>query len=112
MPMRTAFAVLLCMLSSSVISAQEFPRAEVLGGYSYLHIDTQGITGPKLDALCNEIDPGFCRAGTFGIHPGFNGWNASAQVNVNRWFGAKADFSDYYGTPLTAGPAIQGSGAV
>ncbi len=32
---------------------QEPPKVELFGGYSPLHIDTQGITGHSPDAICN-----------------------------------------------------------
>lgn len=72
-----------CLLLCSALfaAAQEgVPKAEVFGGYSYLHIDTQGITGSTLDAACNNIfGPGTCPPGSFGVHPSANGWNASAR---------------------------------
>jgi hypothetical protein len=89
-------------LTSFTFAQQDFPRAEVFGGYSYLHIDTQGVTGSSLDALCNDVlGAGSCPPGTFQVHNGFNGWNAAAQVNANRWWGVKADLSGHYGTPIT-----------
>lgn len=87
--------------------AQQVPRAEVFGGYSFLRIDTQGITGQSLDSLCNLYAPGLCPAGTFKVHPNFNGWNAAAQFNMNSWLGLKGDFSGHYGTPLTLSSAAQ-----
>jgi outer membrane protein OmpA-like peptidoglycan-associated protein/opacity protein-like surface antigen len=69
------FAVLLCGCSIMAI-AQEFPRAEIFGGYSYFRCDTQGD-----DVSCN-----------------LNGWNASAAVNANKNFGVVFDFGGYYGT--------------
>lgn len=87
---------------TQLIFAQDYPKAEVFGGYSYLHIDTQGITGSSLDAVCNDsFGTGACPAGSFAVHPNFNGWNASIEANVNKWFGIKADFSGHYGTPVT-----------
>ena len=49
--------------------AQDFPKAEIFGGYQYTHFE------PSVDA---------------------NGWNASLTGNVNRWFGVAADFSGAY----------------
>jgi opacity protein-like surface antigen len=37
----------------------------------------------------------------------FNGWNASAQGNINRWLGIDADFSGHYATPITVSSQIQ-----
>lgn len=49
--------------------AQEYPRAEVFVGYSYLRAD-----------------------GGANLH----GWNASVSGNLNSWFGLVADFSGQY----------------
>ena len=54
-------------------SAQDFPKAEIFGGYSY---------------------------GNFQVlskRSGLNGWNASATVNIYRWFGLTTDFGGLYG---------------
>ena len=106
-PMRYIWAFLLCCLAGSACAQQGTPRAEVFGGYSYLHAETQGTTGASLTTLCNDISPGFCPAGTFQAHPNFNGWNAAVQVNAPRLFGFKADFSGNYGTPITLSPQAQ-----
>jgi hypothetical protein len=79
--MRHVCTVVLFCLSMATAFAQDTPRVEVFGGYSYLHIDTQGVTGSTLDALCKT-----CPAGTFQVHNAFNGWNGSVQANVNRWW--------------------------
>jgi outer membrane protein OmpA-like peptidoglycan-associated protein len=68
-------AVLLCSLSVMAI-AQEFPRSEIFGGYSYVRCDTQGE-----DISCN-----------------LNGWNASAAINANKYVGLAIDFGGVYGT--------------
>jgi opacity protein-like surface antigen len=82
-------------------SAQDLPKAELFGGYSYLHVDTQGISGSSLVAYCTSIMGGACPA-TFQVHPGFNGFNVSGQMNVNQWLGVKADFAGHYGNLITA----------
>lgn len=51
--------------------AQDAPKAEVFGGYSYFNADR----GSSL-----------------------NGWNASVTVNLNSWFGVAGDFSGHYGS--------------
>jgi len=77
-------------------SGQEFPKGEVFGGYSYLHVDTQGITTASLNNQCNISFGGTCPF-TFQVHPGVNGWNVAPQVNLNRWVGIKAQIAGQYG---------------
>ncbi|MGA9471610.1 MAG: PDZ domain-containing protein [Terriglobales bacterium] len=106
--MRHICVFLLCFVTSQVFAQQDAPRAEVFGGYSYLHIDTQGVTGSTLVNACNEIlGAGTCPPGSIQVHQGFNGWNAAAQFNVTRFFGIKGDFSGHYGTPVTISSQIQ-----
>lgn len=52
-----------------VALAQDQPKVEIFGGYSYLNP--------------NDDDD-------------LHGWNASVTGNLNKWFGLKADFSGYY----------------
>lgn len=81
-------------------SGQDFPKAEVFGGYSYLHVDTQGTTAASLTNTCNIISGGTCPI-TLSVHPGFDGWNVAPQWNLNRWFGVKAQIAGQYGNLLT-----------
>ncbi len=105
--------VCICLLLCSALSAfaqQDVPKAEVFGGYSYLHIDTEGVTGSTLDADCNSLlGAGTCPPGSFGVHPSANGWNASAQFNATHFLGIKADFSGHYNTPVTISSQISNS---
>ncbi len=64
-------ASLLLLLPLAAI-AQDKPKVEIFGGYSYVHTD---------DAL--DLD--------------LHGWNASVTGNLNKWFGITADFSGHYG---------------
>jgi opacity protein-like surface antigen len=98
---QVSILLLFCFAVCASVFAQEYPRAEVFGGYSYLHMDTQGVTGSSLDQLCNTVTVGNCPL-RFQVHPGFNGWEAAGQFNLNSWFGLKADFSGHYGTLVTA----------
>lgn len=78
--------VLLCVCSTAVF-AQDFPKAEIFGGYSYASM-------PLLNGRNNA-----------------NGWNASATVNLYKWFGLTSDFNGLYG--LKASQTLQlGSGTV
>ncbi len=58
--------VLLCI--ALPVMAQDYPKAEVFGGYQYTR--SEGIN--------------------------LNGWNASLAGNFNHWFGIAADFSGAY----------------
>ncbi|HVI79510.1 MAG TPA: hypothetical protein VM715_15355 [Candidatus Acidoferrum sp.] len=69
-------------LLSLPMMAQEnsSPKAEVFGGYQYLRMGS---------------DTSF---GSTGGAQGFNGWNAAAQLNFNRFLGVEGDFSGSYAT--------------
>ena len=89
------------IFATSLASAQDYPRTEIFGGYSYLHLDTQGISSSSLSALCGGLIGTTCPI-TFKVRPGFNGWEAAGQFNFNRWLGVKADFSGHYGNLISA----------
>ena len=75
--MKRFFSVTSLVLVVSLSTmAQDYPKAEVFGGYSFLHSD---------DSLS-------FRAPGATLH----GWNASITANLNRWFGLTADFSGHY----------------
>lgn len=63
------FAGLITVLAPAS-NAQDTPRAELFGGYSYFRAE-----------------------GGNSLH----GWNASIAANVNDWFGVVADFGGHYG---------------
>jgi len=72
--MRSSIAgVCFLLLLPLVAVAQEYPRAEVFGGYSYFRTNTDGV--------------------------GLNGWNASVTGNLTSWLGIEGDFSGSYGSP-------------
>ncbi|PYP92324.1 MAG: hypothetical protein DMG65_04395 [Candidatus Angelobacter sp. Gp1-AA117] len=60
------------MLLTLSAAAQDFPKAEVFGGYSYLHTSVLG--------------QGFS----------FNGGSGQITVNANNWFGITGDFGVYH----------------
>jgi opacity protein-like surface antigen len=67
--------VLLCgvtLLFSLSASAQDNPKAEVFGGYSYVHSSDQGASD------------------------NFNGASGSVAYNLNDWLGAVGDFGVYH----------------
>jgi PDZ domain len=68
-----ACALLFCFLVSSFSFCQD-SKADLFAGYSYLNIDTNGLTSRQ----------------------GANGGEASISGNFNKWFAAEADVSGYY----------------
>lgn len=62
---------LLLVLFSLAAVAQDYPKAEVFGGYQYTRLDG-------------------------GVNA--NGWNGAFTGNLNRWFGVAGDFSGAYKT--------------
>src|SRR5215467_2495500 len=62
---------LLALISISAV-AQDYPKVEVFGGYSYLHTSVVGN--------------GF----------NFNGGSGSVAYNPNQWFGIVGDFGAYH----------------
>jgi hypothetical protein len=73
-----AIAIVAVLLSGAFVAAQE-SKAEVFGGYSYLHF--------------NAPDNG----NIFNQHSNINGWEAAVTGNFNRYLGITADFDGHYG---------------
>ncbi len=65
---RTFLFVCLILIMAAVAFAQDAPKAEVFGGYSYLRFSGEN----------------------------FNGWNAALTGNFNKNFGITADISGHY----------------
>ncbi|MGZ4733234.1 MAG: outer membrane beta-barrel protein, partial [Terriglobales bacterium] len=81
----------LALLVSLSATAQDFPKAEIFGGYQLTRLD--GTT--------------------------LNGWNAALTGNLNHWFGVTGDFSgayksesgvDFRNYTYTFGPTIAARG--
>lgn len=62
-------------LSATLAKAQDVPKVELFGGYSFLH-----ASPARTDGFVS------------------NGWDASLVGNLNHWFGIETNFSDHYGT--------------
>jgi opacity protein-like surface antigen len=77
------FSVLLAVLSSSMF-AQDVPKAEIFGGYSYFSADIRE-TVPFQPFPTERIS--------------LNGWNAEVTGYMNKFFGVTADISGHYGNP-------------
>jgi opacity protein-like surface antigen len=71
------FAMLLAL--PILASAQELPRTEIFGGYSYMRLDADNQTDQDL-----------------------NGFNTSFTYNFNSFLGATAEFSAFFGTTQVA----------
>jgi opacity protein-like surface antigen len=97
-----ATIILLAMIGSFVSAQDATPKVQVFGGYSFMHASTGGLTGSTLDLELHQ------NPGTLGVGSNFNGWNAEAQFNFDRWFGIVADFGGQYGTPITASGTVSG----
>ena len=76
-----AFALLCATVS---LKAQENPRFEIFGGYSYGQLNPGG----RLVAQTNPE----------GKHFGLSGWHAAGQARIYKDFGLVVDFSGYAGT--------------
>ena len=70
-------ALTAALLQAGSAAAQDVPKVEVFGGYTYQRIDRGATLGGS----------------------NLNGWNAALTGNVNSWFGVTADFSGHYGAP-------------
>jgi opacity protein-like surface antigen len=86
-------AVLMVLLALALSAqAQDTPKVEVFTGYSFMSAGFPFSTDPAAGNARGVL----------------NGWNFSAAVNANRWFGVVADFGGYYGSStkgLTFKPA-------
>src|SRR5947209_5363033 len=77
-------ALILFLMSAGSLWAQtkteevDYPKVEIFGGYSHAH-----RVGENLSLTGNLNDD-------------FNGWEASANYNLNRWFGIKGDLTGQY----------------
>jgi hypothetical protein len=74
--MKRFFWVVVVLLSASgCLIAQELPKAEIFGGYSFARASVNGSTALNV-----------------------NGWNVAATGNVSRLLGITVDFGEQFGT--------------
>jgi hypothetical protein len=76
MHMRNVLAVVFCLTVGCGFSFGQDSQADLFGGYSYVNIDTNGLS-PRQSA---------------------NGWEAAVSGNFNKWFAVEGDVSGYYKT--------------
>jgi len=72
------FLVLLMPLAA--LAQDEYPRAEVFGGYSFFRANPDDLN--------------------------LHGWNASVAGNITNWFGVEGSFSGHYGSPRVFGFSV------
>jgi opacity protein-like surface antigen len=81
-------AACLSLLLLSIGSlAQDAPRAEIFGGYQFVHANS-GVQIGGFDSFA------------------LNGWDASLSGYFGRYLGITADFAGVYGTPKTVVPQV------
>jgi len=68
--------ILIFGLGLAVAAADDTPKVEVYGGFSFLHIDDNGLHAPKRN---------------------FAGWDSEFQYNLNKLLGITADIGGNYG---------------
>lgn len=76
--MRKLVVLMICGLFTLPLLAQDEGKAEIFGGYQYLHIGNNSNLG--------------------STGQGFNGWNAAAAYNFGKHVGVEGDFSGTYAT--------------
>jgi len=80
---------ILVLAMSGLALAQDFPKNEFFGGYSYLRNDLADSTS----WLAGYYNSDFGTAGKGNGH----GFEVAYTRNLNKWFGIKADFSTHFG---------------
>jgi hypothetical protein len=82
------FVGVLVLAMSGLALAQDFPKYEVFGGYSYLRSD--------LNNSSPFVSEYYAENGNLGTG-NLNGFEASFTYNLNKWLGIKADFGGHFG---------------
>ena len=75
------FLPAILVLCIANVQAQEVPRVEISGGYSYLDANLKG---------------------SGGTHIHLNGGGASGTENLNSWFGGRVEFNGYFGNEVVS----------
>lgn len=92
--MRKALLVALAVMTCGCIAvAQDYPKAELFGGFNITHLDTENI---------QSVLP----AGT-NVKEWYPGWEIAGQYNLTKLIGIKGDISGNYGQPISF-PGVTG----
>ncbi len=90
---------LMICLASAPAHAQDVPKVEIFGGYSFLRFNSDAhiIASPTgiYVGIITPPPPTAVSLPTMNLH----GWHTSVGVNFNRWLGLAGDFTGNYGTP-------------
>ena len=98
------YVVTVIILTAGVAAAQDFPTAEIFGGYSLLKIG-----GSDVDALIDQFEitaPSEISTKSSKLFK--RGFDASVTINANEYFGIEANFLYNRGDLLTAVGTIEG----
>ena len=87
--MRWFLGVTLAVMCNLTAFAQNAPKAEIFGGFSYANYEL-------LPAAASFSNSNETISGNPSGRLGLLGWNGSAAVDMNRWFSFATDFSGYY----------------
>lgn len=82
----------LLLLAAAAGLAQETPRMEIFGGYSYTAAN-----------LSSTNSPFFTTPTPFGQNFDMRGWGVSPTENLDSWFGFTQDITGLYGNPRLDG---------
>jgi opacity protein-like surface antigen len=83
------FAGILILAMSGLALAQDFPKYELFGGYSYMRSDLGNTTSWMGSYYNSDSVPGVSNG---------HGFEVSFTYNLNKWFGIKGDFSTHFST--------------
>jgi opacity protein-like surface antigen len=95
---------LTALIGSFAWAQDATPKVQVFGGFSFVHAPTGRLNGETFDVDLREP------SNAFGVETNFQGWNAEAQYNFDRWVGIAADFAGRYGAQVKASSVSTGSG--
>lgn len=95
--MRSMSTIVLFVLCSLAVLAQDTPKAEIFAGYSYGNYELFSVPSSILTSNTTTTVSNSSRA-----RLGMSGWNSSAAVKMNRWFSFVTDFSGYYSSSSAA----------
>ncbi len=97
--MRQVVSFLVLFACSFTLFAQNTPKAEIFGGFSYANYELISITATNSSTSSTTTS---LTTTTSSARLGLLGWNGSATADINRWFGFTTDFSGNYSNSSTS----------